>query len=189
MLNLLKSFKKSNLPKTTPMNWHVNFIEHIAKVYKPEVYVELGLYQCELFNKIAPYANTLFGVDISKEAGLYMSKEKKCNFFHGKTKDFAEIFPKYNLEIDLLFIDADHSAKSVKEDFKLFFNLVKENGLIILHDGYPGNIKLTNPGYCGDCYKAIEELSLEKNSYEMMTIPISPGVTICRKRTKHLDWI
>lgn len=39
-----------------------------------------------------------------------------------------------DLKIDLLFIDGDHSYKGVKEDFEKYFNLVKNNGIIALHD-------------------------------------------------------
>ncbi len=31
-------------------NWHEDFIINLAAQFRPKVYVELGLYQCELFN-------------------------------------------------------------------------------------------------------------------------------------------
>ena len=37
-------------------------------------------------------------------------------------------------EIDLLFIDGDHTYSGVKRDFQLYAPLVKRNGLIVLHD-------------------------------------------------------
>ena len=48
-------------------NWHEDFIINLAAQFRPKVYVELGLYQCELFNGVIPYAETLIGVDISEE--------------------------------------------------------------------------------------------------------------------------
>lgn len=74
----------------------------------------------------------------------------------------------------MLFIDANHSKESVKADFENYFNLVSENGIILLHDGYPKNEEFTQSGYCGDGYKAIEELTKNKEDYEMMTIPLHP---------------
>ena len=37
-------------------------------------------------------------------------------------------------EIDLLFIDGDHTYSGVKRDFQLYAPFVKNNGLVVLHD-------------------------------------------------------
>ena len=37
-------------------------------------------------------------------------------------------------QIDLLFVDGDHSYKGVKSDFEKFLPLVTENGIIAFHD-------------------------------------------------------
>ncbi|MFX1393423.1 MAG: class I SAM-dependent methyltransferase [Promethearchaeota archaeon] len=37
-------------------------------------------------------------------------------------------------EIDLLFIDGDHSYEGVKQDFEMYAPLVKKNGIIAFHD-------------------------------------------------------
>jgi predicted SAM-dependent methyltransferase/cephalosporin hydroxylase len=37
-------------------------------------------------------------------------------------------------EVDMLFIDGDHSYEGVKDDFNSFSPLVKENGFIVIHD-------------------------------------------------------
>lgn len=38
---------------------------------------------------------------------------------------------------DLIFIDADHSYESIKHDFQTFFPLLREGGIIGLHDINP----------------------------------------------------
>jgi predicted O-methyltransferase YrrM len=126
-------------------NWHEDFIVHLAKVLKPNVYVELGLYRCDIFNRIIPHANTLIGVDLSTESGKYMRKSKKTSFQNITTDDYYEIIKKTGIKIDMLFIDANHSQESVKRDFENYFNLVSDNGLILLHDGYPKNEEFTQP--------------------------------------------
>lgn len=174
----------------TPVNWHENFIVHLASILKPEVYVELGLYQCELFNQIVPYSKKLFGVDIKAAAGTFMEKASgKSEFFHGTTDSFAQILGSRNIVIDLLFIDANHSKESVLADFHNYFPHVRDQGLILLHDAYPKNVQYADPGYCGDGYKAIAELAKKTDTYEMMTIPQHPGIAICRKRRSQLPWI
>ena len=51
MQKMFQKFKKL-LIKSSNDNWHEDFIVHLAKVLKPNVYVELWLYKCELFNRI-----------------------------------------------------------------------------------------------------------------------------------------
>ncbi|MGA2237700.1 MAG: hypothetical protein ABSG74_00645 [Candidatus Bathyarchaeia archaeon] len=36
----------------------------MASVARPRVYVELGLYHCDVFNRIIPYAGCLVGVGL-----------------------------------------------------------------------------------------------------------------------------
>ncbi len=170
-------------------NWHEDFIINLAAQFRSKVYVELGLYQCELFNGVIPYAETLIGVDISAEAGKWMNASEKATFIHSNTNDFAEALKRNPISIDMLFIDADHSKESVLKDFWNFFPFVNDDGIILLHDSYPKNAEYTQPGYCGDGYKAIEELSKETELYEMMTLPMHPGLTLCRKRKQHLPWL
>lgn len=183
--------KLLNRKRQVPDNWHEDFIVHLASLLRPRVYVELGLYKCQLFNRIIPYAETLIGLDVSEEAGLKMVKSSKTQFIHKTSSQFADDLKKNPVSIDLLFIDADHSKEWVQKDFEAYFPFVSDQGMILLHDGYPKNKKYTESGYCGDGYIAIEELTKAagKHGYEMMTIPVHPGVTLCRKRSEHLQWI
>lgn len=174
----------------TPDNWHEEFIIHLASVLRPKVYVELGLYQCALFNRIAPLTEKSIGVDTEVSAGTFMDTTSgKGEFFHGTTNALAAELTKRGVSIDLLFIDANHSKESVREDFTNFFPLVRDQGMIILHDAYPKDAEFTAPGYCGDGYLAIAELARHTDTYEMVTIPRHPGVALCRKRSKQLPWL
>lgn len=173
----------------TKENWHEDFIKNLAESLKPKVYVELGLYQCELFNKIVPYAENLFGVDINPRAGRWMTKSQKTLFFHGTTDEFVEQVKSNNLKIDLLFIDADHCKESVLKDFWNYFPYVENHGIILLHDTHPKNLQYTDKGYCGNAYLAIDELKNHQDEFELMTIPIHPGLTLIRKRNKQVKWM
>ncbi|GIP15717.1 hypothetical protein J40TS1_13590 [Paenibacillus montaniterrae] len=169
-------------------NWHHGFILELARIVQPKVYVELGIYTCQLFNSMIPYAEQLVGVDIDSGAGSHMQDLPKTRFFHGTTQQFAEELQKQPLAIDLLFIDADHSKEAVLEDFRSFFPYVVPHGLILLHDTHPGSTGRMDPRLCGTAYQAIEELARETDAFEMMTIPVDPGLTLCRKRKQQLSW-
>lgn len=169
-------------------NWHEDFIFNLANLVRPKVYVELGIQHCKLFNQIIPVAERLIGVDITPGAGNYMTKSENAQFFNGTTQEFAKELTIHPLQIDMLFIDADHSKEAVLQDFKDFFPFVSSHGLILLHDTHPENEYMMQPSLCETAYQAVEELSKETELYELMTIPISPGLTICRKRQVQLSW-
>jgi len=168
--------------------WHEDFIVHLASIVRPRVYVELGIYHCALFNRIIPYAEELIGVDINPDAGRYMQISSKTRFINSTTQDFIKYLESEALMIDMLFIDADHAREAVMNDFKAYLPFVAPHGLILLHDVHPGNEQLIQPAWCGNAYLAAEELSRHTDEYEMMTIPVSPGLAICRKRKTQLAW-
>jgi len=177
-----------DLTKYKGLTWHEDFIVHLASIIRPKVYVELGIYQCALFNRIIPYAEELIGVDINPEAGKYMQISHKTRFVHAATQDFIQQLKAESLMIDMLFIDADHSQEAVLNDFRAYLPYVAPHGLILLHDVHPGNEDLIHPAWCGTAYQAVDELSKYSDEYEMMTIPVSPGLAICRKRKAQLSW-
>ncbi len=172
---------------TGEIRWHVDFIAGLARTLRPEVYVELGVHTAELFNRVIPFAGQAIGVDMDPEAGRYISDAANVRFFCGTTDSFLDEISSSGLKIDMLFVDADHSRASVLQDFRGYFPHVRPQGLILLHDSNPDK-ELIDPAWCGDGYLAVEELSRKADNYEMVTIPLSPGLTICRKRTRHLSW-
>lgn len=173
-----------------PVNpqWHRNFIVYLANILRPKVYVELGLSQCQLFNLMIPYAQQLIGVDIDPKSGTYMQQSSKARFVNASTDEFVKELRDDPIQVDLLFIDADHSREAVLKDFWNFFPFVAPHGLILLHDGHPGSEEYISDIFCGTAYQAVAELSRHTDEYEMMTLPVHPGLTICRKRKEQLRW-
>lgn len=169
---------------------HEDIIVLLAKILKPKIYVELGLYECRLFNKMIPFVrDRLIGVDINSRASKFMKHNPKTEFYGLSTDKFVNRLKEEKLTIDMLFIDADHSKEAVLRDFKNYFPFVRDQGIILLHDGYPKDAFHTQKGLCGDGYKAIFELSKVTKDFEMVTLPFHPGLTICRKRIKQVPWL
>lgn len=174
---------------STSVIWHAAFIEHLAHIVKPRIYVELGLYRCALFNRMIQHCGRLIGVDTNPEAQEWMKRSEKVEFVNSTTDAFAVSLRALPVSIDMLFIDADHSKEAVLRDFWNFFPFVSRHGIIMLHDTHPENIDMTQPSICNDAWKAVEELSKQTDEFELMTIPMHPGLTLCRKRTAQLSWI
>jgi len=184
---LNKIIFKSSTQNTQDFN-QGDVIECLAKIIRPKIYVEIGLYHSDVLKRIIPYADELIGTDIDPKLEKYFPHRKKTKFYSLSSDELLKVLQAQNKKIDFLFIDADHSQQAVLKDFYNYFPLVSEQGLIFLHDSYPGSDFYTQSGYCSDCYKAIIELGKNNDEYELVTIPKHPGLTICRKRKKHLSW-
>lgn len=168
--------------------WHQNFILHLASVLRPENYLEIGIYRCGLFNQMLPYAKKLTGVDVSPEAGRSMVTNPKAKFVCANSADYAKQLKGTGEFFDFIFIDADHSRQAVYADFLNYVELLHPHGVILLHDTHPIDHAATSQDRCGDGYLAIDQLSRQTEKWEMMTIPLHPGLTLCRKRVTQLSW-
>jgi len=147
---------------------HYEVIEMLVRVYKPKVYLELGLYLGETFNRVKPLVVHAVGVD------------KKPNGLGGEVHECTtdEFFAFYKGKVDMVFIDADHCYKSVRKDFYNSLAILNEGGVIILHDTDPAEEKWAAPGYCGDAYRFLEELEFEDH-LSVYTLPVGhEGLTI-----------
>jgi len=149
--------------------------------------VELGVHKGETFNRVSKFSSISYAADISPDSAKHI-KNSNSYFYQGDSDSFAKEFKLKNKKINLLFIDANHSEQSVKQDFINFLPYMAEDGVILLHDGYPLDALQSDPGFCGDGYKAISELSKERGNFELMTIPFPPGLSLCRVRTKQVPW-
>ena len=168
--------------------WHQGLIVHLASIMRPEVYVELGIFRCGLFNQVVPFTMRAIGVDADPEAGKYMTRSPRATFVAANTSEFARRIRKDPVSIDMIFIDADHSQEAVLDDFRNFLPFVVPHGLILLHDTHPCDEAATDPTRCGTAYRAIDQLSRRSDGFEMMTLPLHPGLTLCRKRTAQVAW-
>lgn len=181
-------------------NEHKPLIVELARLFKPKVYVELGIATGYVFNAVMPYVqNYAFGcdIDLSKFKGLraFHIDEKSSQVFETSTQNAAKFWPR-NLTIDLLYIDADHSYEAVTQDFLTWSKFVTPGtGLILLHDTYPCGPKYLKPGYCNDAWKVADLIwgveSEDDFDYEIVTLPgPRAGLSIIRKRGKyHLHWM
>lgn len=82
-------------------------------------------------------------------------------------------------EIDLLFIDGDHSISGCKSDFELYASHVAVGGYIIFHDIFPKYCGHEGPRFVLDNFvvNAPEQYQL----VEMVTAPTNYGIAIVKK--------
>ena len=166
---------------------HSTFIGYLASIYKPKIYVELGLYEGETLSKVRPHAEIVYGIDMKSNQQLEsLKKYNNVNIIYSSTDIFFESFDK---NIDMAFIDADHCIESCKKDLENVLKRLNPGGVILLHDTDPESDKLIDPGFCGDSYKIVD--ILENNlDVNITTFPISnAGLSIVTRKgntRKHL---
>jgi predicted O-methyltransferase YrrM len=179
-------------PKNTE---HRELIISLCKLFKPKVYVELGVKNGYVFNEVAKYAVIAVGVDV-KGFTDQTTRITNATLFHTTTSNFIEIWkglentPYKN--IDLLFIDACHEKEQVLRDFFGLIPFVTENsGLVMLHDTYPITPNLSSERYCWSAFEAAFYLRKDySDRYEVLTLP-GPiaGITLIRKAIKQVHWL
>ena len=161
---------------------HVSIIIDLVRLFRPKTYVELGVQDCHTFNRVVAQGivERAVAVDIRLN-GVKRRKGVEC--FQMTTDEFSA---EWEGQIDLLFIDADHSYQQVKKDF---FNLQQwvpiYTGIILLHDTYPLP-ELEIQSRCGDAWKLAFEIRKCYPNFEIVTLPgPTCGLSIVRPVTKY----
>ena len=166
--------------------WHLDFIVHLVRVLKPQKYLEIGIYRAGLINRLIPLIPEITAVDVDPESGKFIESSNNVEFVNLNSQEFWKTNPAN--DYDLIFIDGNHSREAVLDDFHGALRSIKVEGVILLHDTYPLDKEATNPARCDTGYLAIEMLSHQTNEFEMMTIPVHPGLTLVRKRSRQVPW-
>jgi cephalosporin hydroxylase len=183
------------------MHHHYHILYDIANTYPKDtniIYVEIGCYAggsaCLVLQR--PNTNVIsidLGQPISKET-VY-SNVKNLNKFNNlynylegdsQTYEMVSRLKELTNEVDILFIDGDHSYQSVINDFMLYEGLVKSGGYIVFDDyrdeGCPGTKKAvdeivesvkeryTNIGTLSNIFGARPDTVTEGNDYIIQKI-------------------
>jgi predicted O-methyltransferase YrrM len=162
LYNLLDSFqytlfKKSRYKVTVKMHQKKEeLIEFVRKIkhIKPKYILEIGTSEggtLFFFSKIASPEAKIITIDLPIVRDyasyspakipfykLYRVEDQKIHFIRKDSHRSSTVKKVKKLlknnKIDLLFIDGDHTYNGVKKDFENYISLVKENGIIGLHD-------------------------------------------------------
>lgn len=168
--------------------FHCEILKAIAREMKPNVYVELGICGGSTFNAVAPFSSEAYAVDIAIGMPKAILQGEKYKPFVMKTEEFAKKWKEdIKKEIDLIFIDADHSKEAVYNDIMNFWPYLKtDSGLMVLHDMWPPSSKYVDPGYCGDGFLVKQKIKKELPDLEFVSLPLQYGLGVMRKAGK--DW-
>jgi predicted O-methyltransferase YrrM len=172
--------------------FHTEILRNIAREMRPAVYVELGVFMGDTLNAVLPYVEgKAYACDIYDKFVpnvLPQFKYRLQDFSLTTTDTLAEKWTnEIKADIDLIFIDADHSKESVYKDIMNFWPFLKEDrGLMVLHDMWPPSVRYVDPGYCGDGFLVKNKIKRELPDLEFVSLPLQYGLGIMRKVGK--DW-
>jgi len=149
---------------------HIPIIIEIAKGMNiagfNDCYLELGISKAKCFNPVSKFFKNSIAVDIN-DCSRYIDN-KSTTVYIGTTDYF---FDENRDTFNMIFIDAEHSWNQVKSDFVNSMKILKQNGVIILHDTFPPNKESFI--HCKDGYKIMKEFN-----YCTITLPFYYGLTI-----------
>ena len=113
-----------------------DFINHLIRENNYASYIEIGVDKGQCFNKVI-CANKI-GADPNSK----IKNKGKESIVDLHSDDFFEVlinglisYPES--EIDLIFIDGDHTAEQVEKDIVNAYRCLSDNGMILLHDINP----------------------------------------------------
>lgn len=178
----MKDIYLRNQPPPVEKFDHTSFISFLADWISPENYLELGVRWGENFKIISSKSIKSTAVDLDP---IQFDLPENSISYLGTTDDFFDSLDS-DERFDLIFIDADHSHEQSLKDFLNSQKFLIEDGFIILHDTYPINDSYLDPSICNDSYKTAHYIKQNlSDSFESITLPFHPGLTIVKKIAKH----
>ncbi|MFX0029489.1 MAG: class I SAM-dependent methyltransferase [Candidatus Hermodarchaeota archaeon] len=131
----------------------IEFIK-IYESYKPKVVLEIGTAKGGTLFLLSRFASSdahIISLDLpgGKFGGGYtywrgkfyknfISNKQKMSLIRANSHDYSTLNKVKKVlkkeEIDVLFIDGDHTYEGVRKDYEMYSPLVKKNGIIAFHD-------------------------------------------------------
>jgi len=172
------------------MRRHVLTLYNLVRNLKPECIVEIGT---------GEGVSTMAIAQAIRDTQRFDDNQYQCDFntcdinpdvqgvgehcvapvrFHIMPSDYLATI--WDRPIQFLFIDGCHEYQQVLRDYRNFWRWIPINGFVLFHDTYPPSEEYMSKEYSWDTYKILTDLR-KQSSVEMVTLPFSFGLTICRK--------
>lgn len=173
-LELVESI--SNQMENNTFHHHYYVLMDIANTYNPDYelnYAEIGCYaggsSCLMLQR--PSTNVI-AIDLGhpidplvvhRNVAKFNIHNNEFEYLQGnsQTYEMVDRLAKSMPEVDILFIDGDHSYQGVINDFLLYSNLVKQGGYIIFDD-------YNDAQYSPEVKIAVDDLVKRLEGYEVI---------------------
>jgi cephalosporin hydroxylase len=172
--SLIKLNEISENMEGTTFHKHTHILYDIRTEFgdKPITYLEIGSYAGASISLISShkYPTNCFTLDlgtpispdiVKRNVSKFKNEQSSFDYIQGNSQDINIINHVKNeiKEIDILFIDGDHSKNGVFEDFNNYSSLVKNGGYIAFDD-------YLDHQYSPEVYGAVNDIVLNLNPDE-----------------------
>ena len=171
--------------------WHERLIELVVANMRPSLSLEIGIAEGRVSRILAKHSVAAIGIDLDPIA---IDRVKGLSNFSAYLGDSHLILNHLRLDfadqVSLAFIDGNHIAEHAFEDFKLVLPLMKNEGLILMHDTWPRDVTFTSEAneWCGSAWRLPRLIKRHFPGFEIVTLPFHPGLTLVSKGIHRLDW-
>ncbi len=128
MMNETEMIGRFKKPVKQKLLEFIEFCKEIKKI-NPEIIVEIGVLRGGITSQFVGKVKQVIGIDIENGKSDYV--------IVGNSHDIKTVeLLKGRLmgDIDVLFIDGDHSYEGVSKDYELYNPFVRKGGIIAFHD-------------------------------------------------------
>lgn len=146
-LDILKNISTEMVGKTFHFYTHVLYDIRTSLGSSEKTYLEIGSYAGCSISLVSSheYVTKCYSVDlgspipqeiVEKNVGYFKNKESSFKYFKGDSKSYQTLQSVKNevSNIDILFIDGEHSYNGVISDFSLYSPLVSSGGFVVFDD-------------------------------------------------------
>ena len=145
-------------------------VQELIDIKKFKDYLEIGTFKDDLFSHII--CDKKIGVDPISGGNI----RKTSDEFFSQNKD----------TFDLIFIDGLHTYRQVKKDIDNSLKIIKDHGIVLLHDCFPRNYYYQAVPRCqinwnGDTWKALVEKRTDSN-LDVYCLNADEGIGVIFKR-------
>ena len=155
------------------------FINRAVSKFKNCKYLEIGVYENDVFNAIPLKMENKFGVDPERGGNFRMTSDE----FFEKNK---------HLKFDVIYIDGLHTYLQCQRDCTNALKSLNKNGIILFHDMLPRSyfeehIPIKQSSWTGDVWKvAVEILNSKGLDFKICNIDMGIGIL---KSKDHWEYI
>lgn len=155
------------------MHFRTKIINKLIENHKYDSYLEIGVDDCYNFNNIL--ITNKVSVDPSNIRGNPTFKMYSEDFFKVNTQQF-----------DIIFIDGLHVFSTAYNDLISSLAVLKNNGVILLHDTFPKKyehqtVPPSDPCWTGDVWKVVLKAQINLLNIDIKTYDVESGITIITK--------
>ncbi|MBF0529413.1 MAG: glycosyltransferase [Deltaproteobacteria bacterium] len=133
-------------PQSICYNWQMNDSERLALTallarHRPQCSIEVGTYMGGSLSLISQYSDIVFSVDMDPSITAKANQFKNVSFLTGRSALILPILfkklDKYNIPLDFILIDGDHSANGIRDDINCLLSYIpKKPFFCMMHDSF-----------------------------------------------------